>query len=120
MIPGAYIPIEKIPMTTTDKTDRRTLRQLGAIQTLEKLAKLQSHGKTHRAPSTVMEQKLQVLWSIVLGVDTSIINADSNFFRIGGESISQPCDWWQRHEMRSAPSQSRIFSTHRNSVNSPS
>ncbi|EKV04333.1 HC-toxin synthetase [Penicillium digitatum PHI26] len=88
MIPGAYIPIEKIPMTTTDKTDRRTLRQLGAIQTLEKLAKLQSHGKTHRAPSTVMEQKLQVLWSIVLGVDTSIINADSNFFRIGGESIS--------------------------------
>ncbi|KGO55086.1 AMP-dependent synthetase/ligase [Penicillium expansum] len=88
MIPGAYIPIEKIPMTTTDKTDRRTLRQLGAVQTLEKLAKLQSHGKTHRAPTTAMEQKLQVLWSVVLGMDANIINADSNFLRIGGESIA--------------------------------
>ncbi|KAF7526585.1 hypothetical protein PCG10_003976 [Penicillium crustosum] len=88
MVPGAYIPIEKIPMTTTDKTDRRALRQFGAVQTLEKLAKLQSHGKTHRAPSTVMEQKLQVLWSVVLGMDAKIINADSNFLRIGGESIA--------------------------------
>lgn len=88
MIPGAYIPIEKIPMTTTDKTDRRTLRQLGAVQTLEKLAKLQSHGKTHRVPTTVMEQKLQVLWSVVLGMDVNTINADSNFLRIGGESIA--------------------------------
>ncbi|KAJ5210468.1 AMP-dependent synthetase/ligase [Penicillium cf. griseofulvum] len=87
MIPGAYIPIEKIPMTTTDKTDRRTLRQLGAAQTLEMLAKLQSHGKP-RAPTTVMELKLQVLWSVVLGMDASIINADSNFLRIGGESIA--------------------------------
>lgn len=88
MVPGAYIPIEKIPMTTTDKTDRRALRQFGAVQTLEKLAKLQSHGKTHSAPSTVMEQKLQVLWSVVLGMDAKIINADSNFLRIGGESIA--------------------------------
>ncbi|KAJ5372305.1 AMP-dependent synthetase/ligase [Penicillium concentricum] len=88
MIPGAYIPIERIPMTTTDKTDRRALRQLGAVQTLENLAKLQSHGKTHRAPTTVMEQKLQALWSVVLGMDANIINADSNFLRIGGESIA--------------------------------
>ncbi|CAI7609080.1 unnamed protein product [Penicillium viridicatum] len=88
MVPGAYIPIEKIPMTTTDKTDRRALRQFGAVQTLEKLAKLQSHGKTHRAPTTVMEQKLQVLWSMVLGMDAKFINADSNFLRIGGESIA--------------------------------
>ncbi|OQE09562.1 hypothetical protein PENVUL_c006G05047 [Penicillium vulpinum] len=88
MIPGAYIPIEKIPMTTTDKTDRKALRQLGAFQTLETLAKLQSHGSSHRAPTTVMEKKLQVLWSVVLGMDSNIINSDSNFLRIGGESIA--------------------------------
>ncbi|OQE37215.1 hypothetical protein PENCOP_c010G01994 [Penicillium coprophilum] len=88
MIPGAYIPIEKIPMTTTDKTDRKALRQLGAIQTLENLAKLQSYGKTHRVPTTIMELKLQALWSVVLRIDASIINADSNFLRIGGESIA--------------------------------
>jgi Non-ribosomal peptide synthetase modules and related proteins len=35
-----------------------------------------------------MEQKLQVLWSVVLGIDPKIINVDSNFLRIGGESIA--------------------------------
>lgn len=88
MIPGAYIPIKSIPMTTTDKTDRRALRQFGATQTLEKLAKLQSHGKILRAPTTSIERKLQTLWSTVLGMDVNSIDADSNFLRIGGESIA--------------------------------
>ncbi|KAJ5673087.1 AMP-dependent synthetase/ligase [Penicillium longicatenatum] len=88
MVPGAYIPVEKIPMTTTDKTDRRALRQLGATQTLENLAKLQSFGKEHRPPTSPMERKLQVLWSAVLGVDINSINTDSNFLRVGGESIA--------------------------------
>ncbi|KAJ5780658.1 AMP-dependent synthetase/ligase [Penicillium paradoxum] len=88
MIPGSYIPIKKIPMTTTDKTDRRTLREFGSKQTLENLAKLQSYGTKHRAPTTTIERKLQNLWSTVLGMDANSINADSNFLRIGGESIA--------------------------------
>jgi amino acid adenylation domain-containing protein len=88
MIPGAYIHIEKIPMTTTNKTDRQILRELGNAQTLEKLAVLQSHGKDHRAPSTVIERRLQALWSSVLGIEAGSINAESSFLRIGGESIA--------------------------------
>ncbi|KAE8364752.1 hypothetical protein BDV27DRAFT_157514 [Aspergillus caelatus] len=88
MIPGAYIPVDQIPMTTTNKTDRRALRELGNAQTLERLAELQSHGQKHREPSTEMEKRLQVLWSSVLGVEPASISADSNFLRIGGESIA--------------------------------
>ncbi|KAB8269059.1 hypothetical protein BDV30DRAFT_251720 [Aspergillus minisclerotigenes] len=88
MIPGAYIPVEQIPMTTTNKTDRRALRDLGNAQSLERLAELQSHGKKHREPSTEMEKNLQVLWSSVLGVEPASVSADSNFLRIGGESIA--------------------------------
>lgn len=79
MIPGAYIPVDQIPMTTTNKTDRRALRELGNAQTLERLAKLQSHGQKHREPSTEMEKRLQVLWSSVLSVELASISADSNF-----------------------------------------
>ncbi|KAH8597089.1 hypothetical protein B0O99DRAFT_685008 [Bisporella sp. PMI_857] len=88
MIPGAYIYVEKIPMTTTNKTDRRRLRELGSTQTMEKLAELQSHGKQQHAPSTMMEKRLQKLWSRVLGIETGSITAESSFLRIGGESIS--------------------------------
>ncbi|TLS21558.1 uncharacterized protein PpBr36_10375 [Pyricularia pennisetigena] len=41
MVPGAYIEIDQIPMTTTNKTDRRALRELGSAKTLEELAWLQ-------------------------------------------------------------------------------
>lgn len=88
MVPSAYIPVAKIPMTTTNKTDRRALRELGKTKTLEDLARLQSHGKENRPPTTPMEIKLQQLWSSVLGVDASIISTDSSFLRIGGESIT--------------------------------
>ncbi|KAH8821998.1 hypothetical protein F5884DRAFT_828155 [Xylogone sp. PMI_703] len=88
MIPGAYIHIDKIPMTTTNKTDRRALRELGKLQTLERLAELNTHGKERRAPSTLMEKRLQALWSSVLSIDINSISADSSFMRIGGESIA--------------------------------
>ncbi|OJJ36076.1 hypothetical protein ASPWEDRAFT_60166 [Aspergillus wentii DTO 134E9] len=88
MMPGAYIPVDRIPMTATNKTDRRAVRELGNAQTLEALAELQSHGHKRREPSTEMEKTLQLLWSSVLGVDVASISADSNFLRIGGESIA--------------------------------
>ncbi|KAE8555139.1 hypothetical protein EYB25_003687 [Talaromyces marneffei] len=88
MIPGAYIHIDKIPMTTTNKIDRRALRQHGNAQTLEDLAKLQSHGKSKKMPKTDMELRLQSLWATVLGIDPGSIGADSSFLRIGGESIA--------------------------------
>ncbi|KAK7991221.1 Nonribosomal peptide synthetase 13 [Apiospora saccharicola] len=88
MVPGAYIEIDQIPMTTTNKTDRRALRELGGAKTLEELAALQSHGKERRMPSSPMEKTLQGLWSAVLQINPASISADSNFLRIGGESIA--------------------------------
>ncbi|KAL6790347.1 hypothetical protein GGI42DRAFT_365191 [Trichoderma sp. SZMC 28013] len=88
MVPGAYIHVEKIPMTTTNKTDRRSLRELGSKRTLEQLVELQSHGKPRTMPSTLMEKRLQTLWSSVLEINAESIGAESSFLRIGGESIA--------------------------------
>lgn len=88
MVPGAYISIPQIPMTTTNKTDRRALRELGGSKTLEELTRLQLRGRDRRAPDTPMERRLRDLWSAVLQIDPASIGADSSFLRIGGESIA--------------------------------
>ncbi|KAK6087840.1 non-ribosomal peptide synthetase protein [Seiridium cupressi] len=88
MVPGAYIHIEKIPMTTTNKTDRRSLRELGSSLTPEQLAEMQPSARERRLPSTIMEKRLQTLWATVLELDPASIGAESSFLRIGGESIA--------------------------------
>ncbi|KAH8690320.1 putative nonribosomal peptide synthase [Talaromyces proteolyticus] len=88
MIPGAYIPVNKIPMTITNKTDRRALRQLGDEQTSDNLARPLLDERKYRAPSSAMEKRLQILWSSILGIEARNISTESNFLRIGGESIA--------------------------------
>lgn len=90
MLPGAYIPLAKMPVTGTNKINRRVLREMGNAQTTRMLAEWQLHDQenTFRAPDTMMEKRLQALWSLILRIEPSSIGADSNFFRIGGESIA--------------------------------
>lgn len=90
MLPGAYLALAKMPVTGTNKINRRLLREMGNAQTTKMLAQLQLNDQedTFRAPETVMEQRLQALWSSVLRIESSSISAESNFFRIGGESIA--------------------------------
>ncbi|PPJ60555.1 hypothetical protein CBER1_10837 [Cercospora berteroae] len=90
MIPGAYIVLDEMPMTTTDKIDRRGLRQIGGQRRLEDLASMQLHGgkSSQKSPSTDMERRIQQLWSQILGIEASSIKSQSSFLRIGGESIS--------------------------------
>ncbi|KXT10319.1 hypothetical protein AC579_1116 [Pseudocercospora musae] len=89
MIPGAYITLDEMPMTTTNKIDRRALRSIGGQRKLEDLASMQLQSKAaQKGPSTDMERRIQQLWSQILGIDASSIKSQSSFLRIGGESIS--------------------------------
>jgi amino acid adenylation domain-containing protein len=90
MLPGAYFPLAKMPVTGTNKINRRLLREMGNVQTTKMLAQMQLNDQedTFRAPETVMEQRLQALWSSILRIESSSISAESNFFRIGGDSIA--------------------------------
>lgn len=87
MVPSAYIPVERIPVSATGKTDRRRLRQTGSSLTLEQLAELQPSRPTRRSPSTENERRLQRLWARVLDMDPDGIGVDDSFLRIGGDSI---------------------------------
>ncbi|PVH96199.1 acetyl-CoA synthetase-like protein [Periconia macrospinosa] len=90
MIPGFYIPINRVPLSMTGKTNRRLLREMGEILTLELLANLQPARDTDGddVPQTEMELQLQGLWASVLGLKASIIGRSDNFLQIGGDSVA--------------------------------
>ncbi|MBE7181053.1 MAG: AMP-binding protein, partial [Terriglobus roseus] len=88
MIPSAYIPLQRVPMTATGKTDRRVLRAVGSDLTPAQLAALRPRQEDSRQPQTPMERRLQQIWADTLHIEPQAISAGDSFFRLGGDSIS--------------------------------
>jgi len=91
MLPTAYIPISKIPLSTSGKTDRNLLRQHASqlsMHDLTSLSSLPSCGAKSHYPSTPMEVKLLDLWRQILSIKVEDITNDSSFFVVGGNSLS--------------------------------
>lgn len=87
MMPNAILPLESVPMLSSQKVDRRRLREMGSSLTMERMAALSSFSKERRAPRTQSERILQSLWARVLNLKANSISIDDNFMRIGGDSI---------------------------------
>lgn len=89
MIPRIFIPIHKLPLTSSMKVDRRELRSRGRDLTEEEFSNYSLEKIPKRAPSTEAEKLLQSLWGEALGISDSesIVGIDNNFFWIGGDSI---------------------------------
>ncbi|MCM3007886.1 amino acid adenylation domain-containing protein [Bacillus subtilis] len=76
MIPSYFIQLEKMPLTSNGKIDRK------ALPVPE--AELQT-GKEYAAPRTPIEAKLAEIWQEVL--DLAQVGVKDNFFDIGGHSL---------------------------------
>lgn len=87
MVPSMYIPVSRMPLVSSGKLDRRTLRMLAQSLSEEQAATFRLGGKSGRTPSTKMEKELQQLFATVLAVKVDYIGADDSFFRHGGDSI---------------------------------
>ncbi|PHH74097.1 hypothetical protein CDD80_3318 [Ophiocordyceps camponoti-rufipedis] len=89
MIPTSYIPLSKIPLTATGKTDRRRLRAMGGLMTMRELAALSRKGviNQRRQPETESELLLLRLWAEVLDCSLESISADDGFIGVGGDSV---------------------------------
>ncbi|KAF2475447.1 acetyl-CoA synthetase-like protein [Lindgomyces ingoldianus] len=89
MIPSIFLPIAKMPWSTSSKLDRARLRNL--VQNLSKDA-LAPYRLTNSAykkkPRTELERKLQKLVSSVLNLPVASVGIDDNFIRLGGDSIA--------------------------------
>ncbi|KAL2192774.1 non-ribosomal peptide synthetase [Corynascus similis CBS 632.67] len=88
MVPSLFLPVSKMPLTSSGKLDRRCLRTM-AQELSDSITdyRLGAQSAGGRAPETPMEQKLQELWASVLNVSVDSISADDSFFTHGGDSV---------------------------------
>ena len=80
MIPAAFHWLERLPLTSTGKIDRKALTALAG----ERAAAEQ----TREVPVTATEQWLATAWAKVLGIPKEQIDRRAHFFELGGTSLS--------------------------------
>ncbi|WP_017609487.1 non-ribosomal peptide synthetase [Nocardiopsis xinjiangensis] len=76
MVPSAFVPVDRIPLTPNGKTDRKALP---AVDWTEQ------SGAEYTAPRTRAEQELADLWCVLLGLER--VGVHDDFFRVGGDSV---------------------------------
>lgn len=89
MVPFAYVPLNRMPLGPTGKTDRKKLKSIGLSFAIDQLANSDLTSlEPRRPPSTALERQMQRLWAEVLGLSADEIAANDDFLRLGGDSIS--------------------------------
>ncbi|MBF4485710.1 non-ribosomal peptide synthetase, partial [Flavobacterium sp. CSZ] len=76
MIPNYYVEVEKIPLTTNGKVDRKALPEVSDADIIR---------NQYIAPCSDVEKMLSKIWQDVLQVKT--ISTTDDFFELGGHSI---------------------------------
>jgi amino acid adenylation domain-containing protein len=75
MVPGAFVVLERLPLTANGKVDRAALPD----------ADESGGARGHVPPRTPLEERLAAIWAEVLGVER--VGADDGFFDLGGHSL---------------------------------
>ncbi|KAF4459940.1 non-ribosomal peptide synthetase [Fusarium albosuccineum] len=89
MIPSVYLSISKMPLTATEKINRKRLREIGATLLPQKLSEMAASGESKEQPSSDTERHMQRIWAEVLNFqDCTAIGTQDSFFRLGGDSIA--------------------------------
>jgi acyl-coenzyme A synthetase/AMP-(fatty) acid ligase/acyl carrier protein len=77
MLPARFVFLAALPLTSSDKLDRRALAGLGSD--------LPSEERPFTPPRNPLEETLAAIWSDLLGV--SRVGVDDDFFALGGHSL---------------------------------
>lgn len=92
--PSMLIPVDKLPLTTSGKIDRRALAALPLDRTSSSAARQEIE---QTEPLTEMELRTQAIWEQVLNFESdhlndpqessSLVTRDTDFFHVGGTSL---------------------------------
>jgi tyrocidine synthetase III len=78
MIPSYFVQIDQIPLTANGKVDKNALPEPGTDAASAK----------YIAPRSDTEKKLATIWSKILEIETERVGIDTNFFQMGGHSLT--------------------------------
>ncbi|EXK27244.1 hypothetical protein FOMG_16308 [Fusarium oxysporum f. sp. melonis 26406] len=87
MVPSAWLPVSKMPLTSSGKLNRRSLRVLGESIPAAKMKLYKLALKSGRAPFSEVERQLAAMWAQLLNIDVAFIGVQDHFFKLGGDSI---------------------------------
>ncbi|PEY73226.1 non-ribosomal peptide synthetase [Bacillus thuringiensis] len=78
MIPSKFLEIEKLPLLSNGKINRRALPvpEFGVERSVELIS-----------PRSEIEQELVMIWAELLNIDVENISVNENFFDLGGHSL---------------------------------
>ncbi|MCP5103634.1 MAG: AMP-binding protein, partial [bacterium] len=76
MIPSHFLQIDKIPLTSNGKVDRKALALM---------SKQVDSGTAYVAPRSIIEKKIAEIWKEILNLDK--IGVNDNYFELGGTSF---------------------------------
>ena len=88
MVPALYVPLARLPLTSSGKLDRKQLHGHAKAMTESQVAMFRLACGSGREPSTDIEKTLAGVWESVLHLETGSIGMDAQFFRMGGDSIA--------------------------------
>lgn len=89
MIPTLLVPLSRIPLNPSGKTDRKRLRNIVSAMTREEATWCKGWSQSIvEVAQTSEELNLQRLWSRVLNILENTIDRNDNFFERGGNSIA--------------------------------
>ncbi|MFJ8795490.1 amino acid adenylation domain-containing protein [Streptomyces sp. NPDC102462] len=77
MVPAAFVVLDRLPLTTNGKLDKRALPAPGQDA--------RGSDRAYAAPRTVAEERIAEVWQEVLGLDQ--VSVEDSFFDLGGDSI---------------------------------
>ncbi|KAJ5900124.1 hypothetical protein N7495_004868 [Penicillium taxi] len=91
MVPSFFIPLVDVPLSLSGKVNRRLLRDQSSNLPLKRLELYQLRNRassTEEVPATVQGREIQQIISQALNLDVKTLPMNSNFFGLGGDSIS--------------------------------
>ncbi|KAI8625054.1 hypothetical protein F5Y19DRAFT_489906 [Xylariaceae sp. FL1651] len=97
MLPSAYIPVRRLPLTLSLKVHRGGLQKLIAGLSRQQLLALAEVENAHEVqltslkplPLTQAEQQMRAIWAQVLGIeDQTSINSNNGFMTLGGDIVT--------------------------------
>ncbi|KAF6826550.1 non-ribosomal peptide synthetase [Colletotrichum plurivorum] len=88
MCPSVYVPLSNFPLSPNGKADVKRLRQEFAGLSHDSLYSDCEAGESTHSGESEQVKLMRELWAEVLGTPLNAVMENSNFFRLGGDSLA--------------------------------